>query len=405
MCPDTSRTEMTTCSYTGCSRRVWQDPDGSFSLYCSKNHRDAAVMSLPSAQVCQHCKIRPVYIENGRAHNFCGVRCATAHKQHGGLPAGRRTAQVPSPISANPVCGLSSCDKAVFVNRSGQPSNYCSQGHRVTAVATGEAEACLKCARFPKATINSKLSDFCSIRCRDDTFGEAPCILEIDSSHAIFTSVVNQFNEQWRHLDENPEVPVVHKVWKIFASKPIVGQFDRYRLSVERRTSLEGGNSIRRWHGTVRACNLGDEPHENGLCQDDICSLCCIIRTSFQLAQAGKRTNFGRFGAGIYTSATSSKAHDYVAQSPTAPSSYEAILLNDVVVGKTKKLTVSDPSLIEPPAGFDSVTGEPGGDLNYDECIVYKNDAIRPLFLVVYHPNNTQAVVRAARRRRGSISP
>jgi hypothetical protein len=32
-----------------------------------------------------------------------------------------------------------------------------------------------------------------------------------------------------------------------------------------------------------------------------------VFQSSFQLAHAGERTNFGRFGAGIYTSATSSK--------------------------------------------------------------------------------------------------
>jgi hypothetical protein len=30
------------------------------------------------------------------------------------------------------------------------------------------------------------------------------------------------------------------------------------------------------------------------------------------------------------------------------------------------------------------VIGEPGVDLNYEETVVYDNDAIRPAFLVVY---------------------
>jgi len=60
------------------------------------------------------------------------------------------------------------------------------------------------------------------------------------------------------------------------------------------------------------------------------------------------------------------------------------MLLNDVVMGKTIKLTTSNESLTKPPAGYDSVVGEPGGDLNYDESIVYSNDAIRASFLIVY---------------------
>lgn len=30
------------------------------------------------------------------------------------------------------------------------------------------------------------------------------------------------------------------------------------------------------------------------------------------------------------------------------------------------------------------VVGEPGADLNYEETVVYDNDAIRPAFLIVY---------------------
>jgi len=171
-------------------------------------------------------------------------------------------------------------------------------------------------------------------------------------------------------------------VWKIFAEKNINDEFERYKLSVERRTKIDGANSKRRWHGTVRACNLGDEANERDLCSIDDCSLCLIIKSSFQLARAGQRTNFGRFGAGIYTSATSSKANDYVGERSQSP--YRSMLLNDVVMGKTVKLTVSDPNLTQPPDGHDSVVGEPGGDLNYDESIVYRNDAIRPMYLIIY---------------------
>ncbi|THH31281.1 hypothetical protein EUX98_g2930 [Antrodiella citrinella] len=104
--------------------------------------------------------------------------------------------------------------------------------------------------------------------------------------------------------------------------------------------------------------------------------------SSFKLAKFGQRTNFGRFGEGIYTSATSSKANDYVVSLSSAAT--RAILLNYVVMGKTIKMTSNQSDLKEPPTGYDSVVGEPGGDLNYDESIVYDNDAIRPIFLVIY---------------------
>ncbi|TCD67833.1 hypothetical protein EIP91_011895 [Steccherinum ochraceum] len=105
-------------------------------------------------------------------------------------------------------------------------------------------------------------------------------------------------------------------------------------------------------------------------------------QSSFKVAKFKQRTNFGRFGAGIYTSATSSKANDYTCNA--VPARTRVMLLNWVVMGKTIKMTEGDTTLTEPPTGYDSVVGEPGGDLNYDESIVYDNDAIRPAFLVVY---------------------
>lgn len=35
---------------------------------------------------------------------------------------------------------------------------------------------------------------------------------------------------------------------------------------------------------------------------------------------------------------------------------------------------------------FFQVLAEKGGSLNYDELVVYSNDAIRPSFLVMYEP-------------------
>ena len=45
-------------------------------------------------------------------------------------------------------------------------------------------------------------------------------------------------------------------------------------------------------------------------------------------------------------------------------STWKALLLNKVVVGKGMKLTQDDPTLTQPPAGFDSVSisgNSPGG--------------------------------------------
>ncbi|GBE87733.1 hypothetical protein SCP_1104100 [Sparassis crispa] len=333
---------------------------------------------LEGKKLCKKCNARPVYVQNGRVHDFCGIRCANAFRSGTPVPMSPRASPAPS---GNSICRLPGCRRRVWTGRDGIPSQFCSNRHRRDAVRTGNAEGCLLCNQLPKAVVNGKLTDFCSKTCSLDAINAAPIILQVNRSHAEFYSVKRQFSEGWKH---GTNVPAVVHVWKIYGEKGIYDKFARYKLGVERRTSLKGGNTCRRWHGTVRACQLGNDDGMHELCRNPACSLCEIIRSSFQLTRVGQRTNFGRFGAGIYTSATSSKANDYVAEWGDSP--YRAMLLSKVVMGKAIKLQMGDQRLTKPPQGYDSVVGEPGGDLNYDESIVYKNEAIRPLFLVVYRP-------------------
>ena len=81
------------------------------------------------------------------------------------------------------------------------------------------------------------------------------------------------------------------------------------RVEAKRRFTSKGktrGNENRRWHGTTRKCKIGDEGVTK-FCSNPSCSLCCIMKTSFDISFFAKKTSFGRFGAGIYTSSTSSK--------------------------------------------------------------------------------------------------
>lgn len=178
-------------------------------------------------------------------------------------------------------------------------------------------------------------------------------------------------------------------VYKVIVTQASLDQYQRYLDSVEARGNFaligkSRGNENRRWHGTKRKCYLGD-PGRTTFCNDMGCSLCCIIKSSFDLKYCKTATGWGRFGHGIYTSSTSSKSNDY-ASNVAINSTWRALLLNKVVVGNGKKLVHDDTSLTAPPPGFDSVLAEVarGGSVNYDELIVYRNDAVRPSYLVMY---------------------
>ena len=97
---------------------------------------------------------------------------------------------------------------------------------------------------------------------------------------------------------------------------------------------------------------------------------------------------FQRFGKGIYFSGTSSKSDDYNESSlkKFQGSNYKVMILNKVVVGQGYQLTKDNMKLTEPPPGFNSILGEPSktGNLNYDEVVVYREEASIPQYLIVY---------------------
>lgn len=220
--------------------------------------------------------------------------------------------------------------------------------------------------------------------CHDYALNEAPVIIEVPKDHKNYKGIKTQFKQTWKHKTTCPDIKVIYK---IIVPETSMDQYLQYLDGVEARGNFAAkgkspGNENRRWHGTKRKCRLGDPGHM-GFCTETDCALCCIIKTSFDLKFFKSSTGWGRFGQGIYTSATSSKSNDY-SRNVGINSELKALLLNRVVVGNGKKLTSNNSSLTAPPAGFDSVLGEVGGTLNYDELVVYQNDAVRPSYLVMY---------------------
>uniref|UniRef100_A0A8H7XXW0 PARP catalytic domain-containing protein n=1 Tax=Psilocybe cubensis TaxID=181762 RepID=A0A8H7XXW0_PSICU len=322
---------------------------------------------------CNFCHNRPKYTDGTKVHDYCSKACARSAngphtKSTGGSGGNSSAATCQAPGCQNPP------------HPGGH--DYCSLAHKTFVLRfepLGE-NLCLMCLQAPKMAN----SHFCSQPCIDDAESKGPMILEVPAGHVTFKSVADQFKASWRHV--GTVCPPVRRVYKILAPPASLAAYNTYRSAVEARGQFVGsgrseGNENRRWHGTRRVCNLGDKGHTQ-FCAASNCSLCCIIRTSYDISLWGKKTGWGRFGKGIYTSSTSSKSNDY--SHNDCKSSLKAILLNKVVVGKGCKLLQDNTSLTAPPVGYDSVLAEKGGSLNYDELVVYTNDAIRPSFLVMY---------------------
>ncbi|KAF9556030.1 ADP-ribosylation [Agrocybe pediades] len=374
--------------------------------YCSKtcaNKKLNGVGNTSGSQNCSFCHNRPKHNDGTKTHDFCSKACAkNALPQRKGTGSGWTAAGLSSSsqsISMNPVAHQQNntntatsttaasttttasttavCQAPGCTNPPHMGHDYCSLAHKTL----GET-LCLMCLQEPKMPN----SHFCSQACTDDAESKGPMILEVPVGHVTFKSVADQFKTSWRHV--GTICPPVRRVYKILVPPASLSAYNAYRAAVEAQgqflsSGRSEGNENRRWHGTRRVCNLGDKG-QTQFCSASNCSLCCIIRTSYDISLWGKKTGWGRFGKGIYTSSTSSKSNDY--SSNDCKSNLKAILLNKVVVGKGCKMIQDNTSLTAPPLGYDSVLAEKGGSLNYDELVVYSNDAIRPSFLVMYEP-------------------
>ena len=102
-----------------------------------------------------------------------------------------------------------------------------------------------------------------------------------------------------------------------------------------------------------------------------------------------------RFGEGLYFSDTSGKSNDYnhaserrrrIASFGVTP--WRCMFLSKVVRGNTFSTTdgrIEEAQIDELLAsGYDSVAGEVGGALNYDETVVYDEASAVPNYLIVY---------------------
>lgn len=196
-----------------------------------------------------------------------------------------------------------------------------------------------------------------------------------------YEKVVRLFLDGWLH--EKKSFPHVYRIFRIETPESLINPYLQYYESIRQITGKNSGVEHLLFHGTSRACALGEAEDSVRLCRLPQCGLCSIIRSSFDIKLCGTKRNFCRFGQGIYTTRCSSKADDYCSSERT-DLKLRCLLVNTVVVGWQNKCTRNKKSLVNPGPGYHSVLGVPGVDLNYEETVVYNNDAIRPAFLIVY---------------------
>ncbi|KIO16996.1 hypothetical protein M407DRAFT_33358 [Tulasnella calospora MUT 4182] len=315
---------------------------------------------------CKNCRSHPSTPGFEFCSRKCGQEYARAHRSAPSSPMSNR------PSGSHSSRMSSDSIPAGFTRSPIPPVDPKSSAARSSA-------ECLMCRTVPKMSG----SQFCSDGCKKNAHKEAPLLLEVYSWDPKFYDIANQFATTWK---EESRPPPVMRVYKIVNSKKVEDAYEDYKKAVEKQGKFSArgkapGNENRRWHGTERKCNIGDSPENLTPCNSSQCFVCCILRMSYDV----KLSTTGWFGKGIYTTATSSGSNEYVGRSPPG-SNCRAMFLNRVVVGNAYILNKQQESLKGPPKGFDSViaNADQSQGLAYDELVVYKNEAIRASWLVIY---------------------
>ncbi|KAF5314278.1 hypothetical protein D9619_011841 [Psilocybe cf. subviscida] len=264
-------------------------------------------------------------------------------------------------------CGLKCAEKLVTSGPHDKTMcDYCHRRPRVTgknqcgATCAEKAKlACLLCKARPKLN----RYHLCGRSCKQIATKSTPLILEAPAGHITYEQVEKKFLSAWKY--PGTAIPTIKKIYKIIENKSFLQPYDAYKKA-------HGNKEVFRYHGTSKKCSLGAAGNTT-LCNIAGCALCSILRTSFKVSLANPA---GAFGAGVYSSSASNKAYSY------SGGGTGAMILTKVILGNPYNVTGWN-QVMSCPAGYNSVVFDrQNGSLN--ETIVYTDDAIRPVFLIIF---------------------
>ncbi|KAK3328770.1 hypothetical protein B0H66DRAFT_539320 [Apodospora peruviana] len=187
-----------------------------------------------------------------------------------------------------------------------------------------------------------------------------------------------RFNESWLHPGKTAEIRHIY-----LASRTDLMQSSRAQRFAEALTKSDG-SFVTRFHGSQRACYLGEGGGGDiDPCGKSKCHICGILKNGFDRRLA---KNTGMFGPGIYSTECSSKA-DIYAKNSHIRTTRHVILICRVVGDRPQMLVSAETNRQSPDARYncvEAVLNVAGGRVVYPETVVYDEDQILPVGLVVY---------------------
>ncbi|KAJ7965614.1 C2H2-like zinc finger protein [Quillaja saponaria] len=192
------------------------------------------------------------------------------------------------------------------------------------------------------------------------------------------------FQSSW--LRKQSPICKIDRILKVHNTQKTISKFEEYRDSIKAKATkltkkhprcIADGNELLRFHCTTFVCSLGLNGSSN-LCNSiPQCNVCSIIKNGFRVAGESEG---GIAKNGIFTTATSGKAHDK-ARLPLEDNNNDdkrAMLVCRVIAGRVKKNVEGNME------EYDSLAGAVGAYSNLDELYVYNPRAILPCFVVIY---------------------
>ena len=196
------------------------------------------------------------------------------------------------------------------------------------------------------------------------------------ASKQEFDRINTHFTKEW-HKETCGQL---HEVLVITNLK-LKNRFEKYLSSLSVKTVKQY------YHGTGLKCAIYQSCT---VCSDETCGICGVSQKGMLPNFKATNITFQRFGNGFYLAPNSSKCHDYT----RGHDKYRAMLLFDVAEGNKYIVKDNQTKLKAPPQGYDSVYGQSGSALNYDEIVLYKSEALLPTHILVYMKDGIDRIAK-----------
>ncbi|KAK3326776.1 hypothetical protein B0H66DRAFT_618030 [Apodospora peruviana] len=201
---------------------------------------------------------------------------------------------------------------------------------------------------------------------------------KLDPNSRDYNFYAKKFNESWLHPDKTSEVRHIYLASRIDLKNSVRAQ--RFAQALTK----SDGSFVTRFHGSQRACYLGEGGDGDiDPCGQSACHICGILKNGFDRRLARMT---GMFGPGIYSTECSSKA-DIYAKNSHIRTNRHVVLICRVVGDRPQMLVSAETNRRSPDRRYncvEAVLDTDGGEVVYPETVVYDEDQILPVGMVVY---------------------